>query len=137
MTGVEKLRAARLGKPALLAVLGFASPAAAPAAAPPIPQFHGGSPLQQAASAYAQCVYARARTAKRSGASADSAIASGFSRCKGERKRAVNATRTRMAAAGIKGEDARIGVRSMIDSGDRMMADSLRQEFAAPAAAPR
>ncbi|HEU0134810.1 MAG TPA: hypothetical protein VFR28_08300 [Allosphingosinicella sp.] len=118
-------------------VFGLAALAAALPAAPAGAQFHGGTPLQQAASVYGECVYARARSARQSGASADSAIASGFSKCKGERKRTLNATRARIAAAGIKGEQARLGAQSMIESGDRMMADTLRQEFAAAAAAPK
>jgi hypothetical protein len=118
-------------------VLGFTALAAAMPAAPAIAQFHGGTPLEQAASAYGECVYARARAARRSGASADSAIASGFALCKNQRKRTLNVTRSRIAAAGLKGESAKIGAQSMMDSGDRMMADSLRQEFAGSTAAPR
>lgn len=110
-------------------IFGFAALMAALPLSPAGAQFHGGTPLEQAAAAYGECVYGRARASKRSGASADAAIASGFSLCKKQRKRAVNATRSRMAAAGLRGESAKSSAQSMIDSGDRMMAESLRQEF--------
>jgi hypothetical protein len=113
-------------------ILGLAVLAAALPIGPAGAQFHGGTPLERAAAAYGQCVYERARASKRSGASADSAIASGFSLCKADRKRALNATRSRVAAAGLP--DAKSAAQSMIDSGDRMMTDSLRREFASPPA---
>jgi hypothetical protein len=110
-------------------LFGAAALAAAVLAGPAGAQFHGGTPLEQATSAYGQCVYARARAARQSGASADAAIASGFSRCKGERKRLLNATRSRLAAAGLRGASAKSSAQSMMDSGDRMISDDLRQEF--------
>ncbi|HEX8626411.1 MAG TPA: hypothetical protein VF782_15215 [Allosphingosinicella sp.] len=115
-------------------ILGFAAFAAALPISPAGAQFHGGTPLEQAAAAYGKCVYERARASKRSGASADTAIASGFSLCKSGRKRALNATRSRMVGAGLPAASAKSTAQSMIDSGDRMMADSLRREFAGPQA---
>jgi hypothetical protein len=116
------------------AILGFAALAAVLPASPAAAQFHGGTPLEQAAADYGQCVYARARTAKRNGASADSAIASGFSLCKSQRKRTLKETQRRFSAAGLPAATAKSSAQSMIDSGDRMIADSLRQEFAGGAA---
>lgn len=115
--------------------LGFAAVIAVVLVGPAGAQFHGGTPLEQAAAAYGQCVYARARAARQSGAPAEAAIASGFSLCKGERKRALNVTGSRLAAAGLRGASAKSGAQSMIDSGDRMIADSLRQEFTGSGAA--
>lgn len=121
-------------------IAGLAALAAIVLAGPVGAQFHGGTPFEQAAAAYGQCVSERARAARQSGASADAAIDSGFSLCKGEKKRVLKTARSRIAAAGLRGASAKASAQSLIDSGDRMLADGLRREFGQPgggAAAPK
>ena len=110
-------------------IFGFAALAGTVLAGPAAAQFHGGTPMQVAAAAYGQCFYERGRSAARGGASADAAIAAGFASCKSQRKRALKETRARIAAAGLP--DAKSSAETLIASGDRSLADTLRQEIAA------
>jgi hypothetical protein len=106
----------------------LAALAAAVASAPGAAQ-HDGSPMAQAAADYGLCVYRSARAAEQGGVSVEASIAAGFSTCKRERKRVLSETRARLAAGGLAGASAKTTAENMIASGDRGMADSLRQEF--------
>ena len=112
------------------AALGLTAFAAAAAAVPADAQFHGGTQLERAASDYGHCFYQQARSARQSGASADSAIDGAIKRCKGQRKRLVKITQSRLAATNVGGASAKSMAESAAASGDRSMVESLRREFA-------
>lgn len=78
---------------------------------------------------YSQCVSERARAIEPKSASVENAILTAMTKCKGQRARALTATRARMNALGLPSSTVKQSSETMFTSMEGSMKENLRQEL--------